>query len=212
MEQVTIEKGVKIKEGCGLNHWESLLEEWIFIFSKYCQTTEDSPCFNRERANVGLLASAAWRNGQISLEEWPIPKRYDSSEENKDGRNDLWIGGIENFDDYVEAKWTYLCVDNDKFLNDVQITMEKAHIDAYEIVGYGNTYRKIGVSFLCFCFPKENMQGDNINNYILEKISSILAQNNYDFYAWCFPQIIRQKEDGGKYFPGVMLIGKQVEK
>ncbi len=213
MEQVTIDKGVKIKEGCGLNHWESLLEEWIFIFSKYCQTTNgDSPCLNRERANVGLLASAAWRNGQVSLEEWPIPKKADASEENKNGRNDLWIGGIGNFYDYVEAKWMYLCVDNDKFLNYVQSTMEEARVEADKIIGDDNPYRKIGISFLCFCFPKENIQGDNINNYILEKINAILALNDYDFYAWCFPQIIRKKEDGGKYFPGVMLIGKQVER
>ena len=55
-----------------LEHWSSICEEWLLINERFSRLTEGGgeafAC--KERANIGLLAGAAWKCGRIALEEF----------------------------------------------------------------------------------------------------------------------------------------------
>ena len=69
-------RGYKIINRKSMQHWASLLEEWLLVNERYCRVMkgEDAPFIYNERAHVGLLAGAAWRCGRISLEEFQCKK------------------------------------------------------------------------------------------------------------------------------------------
>lgn len=64
-----------------------LLEEWVELIKDYCAANQctDNPWWYGERANLGLLAGAAWRhrNGWHALEEFPTEKRRTRSGKKK---------------------------------------------------------------------------------------------------------------------------------
>ncbi len=61
------ERGCSVKHK-KLNHFKLLLEEWSLLIERYCRISEgDAPYWYTERANIGLIAGAAWRCGWLSL-------------------------------------------------------------------------------------------------------------------------------------------------
>ena len=61
-------QGIVIKKT--LEHWRPLLKEWISLMEKYCSEIWDDPIYcHEERANVSLLASAAWRIDWLAVQE-----------------------------------------------------------------------------------------------------------------------------------------------
>jgi hypothetical protein len=78
----------------------------------YCRVVEtDVPFWHRERTNLGLLASAAWRIDWVALEEFVHPKQFSTSREH--GRSDLWIKGPRT-EEFVEAKWHGVRIPSDR--------------------------------------------------------------------------------------------------
>jgi hypothetical protein len=76
-----------------------LLLQWIKLIKEYCEANHctDNPWWYSERANVGLLAGAAWRVRKKwhSLEEFPTDKRRTSTGKNKKMEPDIPTGGVE---------------------------------------------------------------------------------------------------------------------
>ncbi|MBM4275294.1 MAG: hypothetical protein FJ134_12665 [Deltaproteobacteria bacterium] len=60
-----------------LNHWEKLFKQWQSLIERYCKIMEedDAPFYHTERANIGVLAGAAWKTGWLALEEFIFRKR-----------------------------------------------------------------------------------------------------------------------------------------
>jgi hypothetical protein len=95
-----------------LEHWLPLVAEWQTIMETYCRVVEtDVPFWHRERTNLGLLASAAWRIDWVALEEFAHPKQFSTSREH--GRSDLWIKGPRT-EEFVEAKWHGVRIPSDR--------------------------------------------------------------------------------------------------
>lgn len=69
--------------GTKLKGLRPLLKVWLELIREYCSANRwtDNPWWYNERANIGLLAGAAWRagNGWHSLEEFPTTKRFSAS-------------------------------------------------------------------------------------------------------------------------------------
>ena len=93
--------GIIINKTAPLQHWAFLLEEWILLLKRYCRFMgDDAPYFYSERANIGVLAAAAWRAGWVALEEFGIRKHTKQK-----GRADLWFWPIDqDKEEYIEAK------------------------------------------------------------------------------------------------------------
>lgn len=105
-----------IKNKRNLGHWDALMEEWILSIERFSRITDgDVPYWYNERANIGVLAAAAWRCGRIALEEFQYEKIDVSSDEETDetaqnkwnGRCDLWISN-DRTAEIVEAKFKWL--------------------------------------------------------------------------------------------------------
>ena len=106
-----------IKNKRQFGHWATTLEEWHLAIERYCRITEgaDNPYWYNERANIGILAGAAWRSGKIALEEFQMQKIVftengtleESPKKEKSGRCDLWISD-GNKSEFIEAKFKWI--------------------------------------------------------------------------------------------------------
>ena len=111
-----------IKNKRNIGHWDALLEEWILSIERFSRITNgDVPYWYNERANIGVLAAAAWRCGRIALEEFQYEKIDVSSNGETDetaqnhwnGRCDLWISNDRSAE-IVEAKFKWLNMRSEK--------------------------------------------------------------------------------------------------
>lgn len=198
-------------------HWEPLLHEWMFMMQKYHKVTEDAPYWYTERANVGLLAAAAWRCGYVALEEYGDTKRrakadaQSAAADTRDysGRIDLWIGrhGCPE-GEIIEAKLAWLTALHDipKTKKELQRGMENAIAAAKESKsGKGATLA------LTFYVPAVAPGTGDIVAQI-NKLVELAKEQKSSVIAWYFPESSRQMylEEYQTYYPGVLLIGCQV--
>lgn len=201
-----------------MNHWAALLEEWILSIERYCRITDgDAPYWYNERANIGMLAGAAWRCGRIALEEFQHDKVDVSScvaadETDKKtwrGRCDLWMSD-EHCQEVVEAKFCWLDMRSDKRIATAQTCLHAALIDATNTKGEGDM-KAIGVAFLPV-YAKAGKVGDvnALGEVILSTIKEA-CKTNADLVAWSFPKRVRKYvSENSDYFPGIILLAKVV--
>jgi hypothetical protein len=86
-------------------YWPRLLAEWGSLVDRYCRVVmepDDLPYFHKERANVGIVAAAAWRTGLVALQDLPVVRRRQARR--GPVQLDLWIGSKNDGDAY-EAKY-----------------------------------------------------------------------------------------------------------
>ncbi len=90
-----------------LRYWNELLQEWVFMVHRvYRISKKHSAVYaEKERANTGLLAAAAIKNGWIALEE-SITQKYDkkSGASTYQGRCDLVLWRDQKHHE-IEAKF-----------------------------------------------------------------------------------------------------------
>jgi hypothetical protein len=214
--------GYTVKNKKHLGHWEALMEEWMLCIERYSRTSDgDVPYWHNERANVGVLAGAAWRCGRIALEEFQYEKIDVSADEKTDnsttpeqrkwnGRCDLWIA-TEKTEEVIEAKFKWLNLLSDKLDEQASTCLDAALKDAANTQG-GDDLRAIGVAFLPI-YAKASKVGDPTAltaqiNAALPRFEKLPA----DLVAWSFPKRLRNHvgEAYNNYLPGVLLLAKAV--
>lgn len=200
-----------------LKHWAVLFEEWCIAHERYCRVTKDEAAFwYRERANVGVLAAAAWRCGWVALEEFgtqktdrSAPTQADVEELNwKYGRADLFIGS-ENHEEWIEAKFNWASLNSTDLVGQINKSFKKAVDDANCLKG-DQEGRYIAISFISFYIKPKTIE--EIDNKINEAINQF---NNVDFdaCAWVFPEILKETEldSYGNKRVGVAMFVKVVD-
>jgi hypothetical protein len=148
-EDTMNKKGFKFN-GDKLQHWSSLLEEWLLLIDRYCRRMKklDLPFFHSEKANTGILAGAAWRAGWITLQEFPATKL------NKIGLGDLWfLPENKNRGEHIEAK---LCWTLDHIKDDL-----KNATDDVNKIDKDESYIRIGLLFICPTYHKKILTVSN---------------------------------------------------
>ncbi|MCR6629954.1 MAG: hypothetical protein NVV74_07825 [Magnetospirillum sp.] len=97
-----------------LNWLKPMLRRWGHLIDDYCAIhPKDVPYYYNERANVGLLAAAAWGPGSGSLEEYACERDHDEGQV-RWGRADLYLYD-QNNSATIEAKqiwWTPQTTEN----------------------------------------------------------------------------------------------------
>jgi hypothetical protein len=90
-----------------LRYWNELLQEWVFMVHRIYRISKKRSAVyaEKERANTGLLAAAAIKNGWVALEE-SITKKYDKDigKETYRGRCDLVLWRDQKHHE-IEAKF-----------------------------------------------------------------------------------------------------------
>jgi len=185
-----------------LLHWKNLLTQWLALTTYYCDFMEDdAPYYYTERANIGVLAGAAWKSGWISLEEFGARKRG-----KRQGRCDLYIyPSNREIGEYIEAKHIYN-------ISQTKPWLDKAIIDAAKLRPYKEESAvKIGVLFITPGIHEKFSSNliDQINQFI-----KTAAKISCDIFAYSFPASARELRGGGQYkniiYPGVLLLAQVV--
>ena len=197
--KISKERGchIKLKK---YDHFKSLLEEWSLLIDRYCRISKvDAPYWYNERANVGLIAGAAWRCGWLSLEEFQIGKRR--GRKKYSGRCDLWLqAGSKEY--IIEAKFkeTSLNSKNTGSITKDVLTKVSSNVKSSDI----DEEMPLGMVFMCPYITKR--QSDKID----DKISSMLRElkkSDPDVLGWCFPDNSRRLEtDDGFVYPGIIVL------
>jgi hypothetical protein len=213
-EPMDITRGyaIKGKSRGKLKHWSSLLDEWSANIERYMKFTGgDVPYWYKERANVSILAGAAWRSGFIALQEFeaekqtPEGKSTDQTADTWKGRCDLYIGSATNQHDLVEAKYKWLSLNSNSFVERANKLVDKALADAQDSK-CGSDISSVGVAFIpVYAHSKHTETIDALIQKNLEQVATI----DLDAYAWCFPPSMRQHILDDDYInPGILLLAK----
>ena len=211
-----------INNNRNIGHWNALLEEWILSIERFSRVTEgDAPYWYNERANIGVLAGAAWRCGRIALEEFQHEKidvtsdgeAKDTAQKPHNGRCDLWICDDRSAAEIVEAKfkWLNMCMNSEKVVDIANDCLKSAVDDAVKTNNARDDgIKAIGVAFLPV-FAKKDKVGD------IETLSKVIAvtirnacKTSSDLVAWCFPKRLREHvaSESNNYLPGVIMLAK----
>lgn len=219
MESIT---GYTIKNKKHLGHWNALMEEWMLCIERYCRLSNgDAPYWYTERANVGLLAGAAWRCGWIALEEFQSEKIDVSANETTsktnaapkttwNGRCDLWMAS-EKSAEVVEAKFTWLNLLSKQLPELAGACLELALQDAANTQA-GTDVKAVGVAFLPIYAKADQIGDETALTTLLHETLPRLETLPADLVAWSFPKGLRAHvgEQYNNYLPGVLLLAKVV--
>lgn len=209
-----------IKNKRNFGHWATTLEEWTLAIDRYCRVTEgtDNPYWYNERANIGILAGAAWRSGKIALEEFQTKKievtedgtSEETPKKEKSGRCDLWICDDKK-SEHIEAKlkWVNLLSENKRTF--VEGCLDNAVSDACRISGI-EELSGLGIAFIPVYVKATKVNEaspieDAIHNSIFE-----FSKIKCDIIAWSFPHQFRSYvgERYGNHMPGVFMLIRRV--
>lgn len=211
MRGISIECGIKFNPKnpeSKLRKLKPVLNNWIKIVQEYSKAFQnnDACWWYTERANVGILAAAAWRTkGWLALEEYSTLKRGDETD-SKNGRCDLYIANKNHDNSFAfEAKPAWQTMRSDG-VGKISNQLVEAWNDAGKL-------RKIEAKTriaVCFVIPKIpiHLTDGNFDSQILSWLNDALDNVDWDATAWVFPQESRQlkNEAGTRLFPGVLLV------
>jgi len=208
----------QVKRKKTLGHWEGLLEEWIFAIEKYCRMSGgEAPYWFTERANVGLLAAAAWRAGAVALEEFQHEKSEPDISETgntaepitKNGRCDLWVcHGTKS--ERIEAKFRWLNMNSERIAELAEKSLGEALKDASKSMS-DDGQPAVGVAFFPLFVKATVVAGEKVVEDYIEETIVILRKVDADLIAWCFPARLRSDlSENGYCRPGVVMLVKRV--
>lgn len=206
MTELNILRGYAIKGRKGLDHWHPLLEEWLLCIERYCRVAawQDAPFIYNERANIGVLAGAAWRSGRTALEEFQYGKGSGGEEKWK-GRADLYLS-CDNHEDMIEAKFAWLSlISAEHTTAQVEALLQSAVSDARNTQDGDEELKCHGVAFLPVWQKHSKKRKADVDERIRMVVSGLIKSNAHAV-AWCFPERYRfVVNDAGNITPGVIM-------
>jgi hypothetical protein len=196
---------------------EPMLKKWTELVIQYSKISggEDACYWYNERANVSVLAAAAWKTGKdewIALEEYSTIKR--SSEEKtsstSNGRCDLYVANNEkSFAFEMKNAWQNIrSSKSGASYKKASEQFEAAWNDAGSLIKNEADTRLAG----CFIVPYWHGKSITIAEEELSKWRDHLKENiksGADALAWVFPEICKSLTSSNGYiYPGVCLLLK----
>lgn len=177
---------------------EKVLDEWIKCTLEYIEVWEgdDLPYWYNERANVSILAGAAWRSEMTAIEEYQSEK--ETSTKNKfNGRNDIYIADKKH-GFAIEAKFVSPEIKKEK-LSCVGKAIEKAIDDTKNLRD-----QEIKVAAV---FVAPHSEGRKASKK--EVVEFISKMNEFEPHAqaWCFPEHAQKPKNVKKnYHPAIVVL------
>jgi hypothetical protein len=175
-----------------------VLERWFDCIDRYNAVRGDNetPYWLDEKANLGLLSSAAWMAEMITLQQSPTRKQIEEGERN--GRADLFIANAESRA-WLQATQRWPRV------NQLNLTQALQDItsDAKRI-SYASDL-KLGCLFVA---PHKAQHGATPEE--LQDMVDDLQKEHTCAVAWYFPYAYRKlHNEAGHYYPGIAVLFKE---
>jgi len=175
-----------------------VLERWFDCIDRYnaVRGDNDTPYWHNEKANLGLLAAAAWMAEIVTLQDAATRKQNEEGERNVSA--DLLIASSDERA-FIQATQRWPKVNN---LNLTQPLLE-ATSDAKRI-SYASDL-KLGCLFVA---PQKAQQSATPEE--LQDMIDDLQKENTCAVAWYFPYAYRKlRNEAGHYHPGIAVLFKQ---
>lgn len=180
------------------------MEEWLLCVERYCRVARgtDAPFVYTERANIGVLAGAAWRCGRTALEEFQYPKK-NKTKKKWNGRADLYLATDET-EEMIEAKFGWASLASPRLVqNRLTKVLNAAVNDATATKAGDKDVSCLAVAFLPTWLPSK--RSDELDEKIVSTVA-MLEDSDCHAVAWCFPKEFRTfKADSGNNVPGIIL-------
>ena len=198
---------IYVRPGSGLEPLEPVLETWRKLVHDFCGATgRDAPYWYNERANVGVLAAAAWKTeGGLALEEYASPKRHGQTRWK--GRTDLWLQ-VGQSQYVVEAKIAWVSVTRPKnnALSTVKYWLSLAEEEAPANIA--DSAMKVGMVFVVPYLAGSAAVFAEERSVALQ---SKLRELKPDLFAAAFPEsVMSLSNDAGYVYPGVFCIARKI--
>jgi hypothetical protein len=193
---------------------EPVLLKWLNLVERYSVafSNNDACYWHSERANIGVLAAAAWGVGEdwVAVEEFPTTKRGENGTE-KNGRCDLYIANGDHEVSFgIEAKqaWQGSSVSQVEFFGAVKTKMGQAWNDAGALQRTEASQR-VACCFIIPRFHRNHLENNEIFEIRLKKWVEAIKNANikHDGFAYMFPKESRGLLNNENYiFPGVCML------
>lgn len=188
-----------------------VLETWTKLVVRYSDAFPKVNCcywFN-ERANISVLAAAAWKapGNWLALEEFSTRKHDDEGLRN--GRCDLLITDIKNDNTFaVEAKHAWQNI-RERCAGEYKKTKLKLHAAWGDASKLHKTEASVRVA-ACFVVPQipvAEVEGNDLPGVVDEWLEGLAQKIKVDAFAWVFPKSSRNLvARNGRLYPGVCLL------
>lgn len=195
-----------------LRYWNEILQEWIFMVNRVYRISKKHSGVHaeKERANTGLLAAAAVRNGWVALEESKTEKEdKNDSKSSYVGSCDLILWRDQRHHE-IEAKFmrhVLFSSNRDKIIK----TYNKAIADSLRSKYTGlRSEKKIAITYIVPIIAPSKLQAyteDEIGKELQLLIKDIKQEFSPDLIAYTFPGEIDMVKKGNHKALGVIMIG-----
>jgi hypothetical protein len=201
----------------------STLRTWLRLSRKYCDRVEnDVPYWYNERANVSILAAAAWRKGGVAVEEFtvrrgPVVKGKKGKSKSKNHRCDLWFQLLCTRY-YAEAKilWPNSLDDQRAFGRQLRRKLGEACRQVRSLAAE-EVEDADGLLAICFVVPELELVDEDRHGIadFYGQALTVLRDSSAQYVIAAYEVMktkdnrgeLRHPEFDGKAFPGVILAG-----
>jgi len=200
-------KESKLTISPSLKALSDVIAEWNELIMKYVEEfPDDPPLWSTERANVGILAAAAWKAGGLSLEEYDAEKL--KGKKRKKRRVDLFIRTANKREFVCEAKQALIRIDPKTKVGDVHKEIDawlsEAVTDVRRIEG--EEACRLGVFFAIPRVSTKITMKD-----ALDIFNKAMKQTEADLkLPVLIPKSAKWADDPQYLYPGVTLFGRKV--
>lgn len=188
--------------------YSQLLSNWITCIQDYIDIWDgnDLPYWYNERANVGVLAGAAWKSGMTALEEFQTEKVANDGENSK-GRNDLYVAN-KSIGAYIEAKVIFPDISKHiKYQIDIKNKLKLALNDVRRVKDMTQENEKIAALFVAPYSIKNRASDKEIKKFIDTLSTYSIEDINIGAFAWCCANKAQKTlSHDKKYYPIVAVL------
>ena len=175
-----------------LGYWKELLQEWVFLVHRIYRISGKKTAVyaEKERANTGLVAAAATRNGWVALEECRTTKvdKY-LKEYSYSGRCDLVLWRDRRHHE-IEAKFCRIAKWN-RSLKKIENAMERAVADSERSTASGySSEKKVALVYIVPVIDLDslaNMESNDISEWLTSLVKEIRQTYKPTLMAYAFP-------------------------
>lgn len=195
-----------------LRYWNELLQEWVFMVHRVYRVSKNRSAVyaEKERANTGLLAAAAIKNGWVALEECSAEKLDKKSGKSiYRGRNDLVLWRDQRHHE-IEAKFMRHVLFS-KNTARINRTYNRALSDSSRSTFVGlKSEKKIAITYIIPVINPtrlEKSSDSEIANELKVLIKNIKKEYSPLLLSYAFPGPIEMEGTKRKSL-GVIMIGE----
>lgn len=180
-----------------------VLDQWAKLILRAAHDWEgkDWPWWYRERAMVGVLAAACWREGGTALEEYS-GKKGRSEDVPYTGRLDLFLS-LNRIEYQVEAKfkWNDCSQSSRQIRKEIERSLSAAVRDARDVTS--DVRRRFGVVFAA---PYLKDGDPETMVAAIERWRTAVDETRCGAYAWALPREGWAAKWKGFVHPGVAML------